>query len=29
MTAGRTGKGGPQLSFDTFNGSIRLHSKAL
>jgi hypothetical protein len=29
MTAGRTGKGGPPLSFDTFNGSIRLHSKAL
>ena len=29
MTAGRTGKGGPQLSFETFNGSIRLHSKAL
>ena len=29
MTAGRTGKGGPGLSFDTFNGSIRLHSKAL
>jgi hypothetical protein len=29
MTAGRAGKGGPQLSFDTFNGSIRLHSKAL
>jgi len=29
MTAGRTGKGGPELSFDTFNGSIRLHSKAL
>ena len=29
MTAGRTGKGGPQLSFDTFNGSIRLHSKTL
>jgi hypothetical protein len=28
-TAGRTGKGGPELSFDTFNGSIRLHSKAL
>jgi hypothetical protein len=29
MTAGRTGKGGPELSFDTFNGSIRLHSRAL
>ena len=29
MTAGRTGKGGPEVSFDTFNGSIRLHSKAL
>ena len=29
MTAGRTGKGGPELSFDTFNGSIRLHSKTL
>jgi hypothetical protein len=29
MTAGRAGKGGPELSFDTFNGSIRLHSKAL
>ena len=29
MTAGRTGKGGPGLSFDTFNGSSRLHSKAL
>ena len=28
-TAGRAGKGGPELSFDTFNGSIRLHSKAL
>jgi hypothetical protein len=29
MTAGRAGKGGPQLSLDTFNGSIRLHSRAL
>jgi DUF4097 and DUF4098 domain-containing protein YvlB len=29
MTAGRTGKGGPELSFGTFNGSICLHSKAL
>ncbi len=27
--AGRTGKGGPQLDFETLNGSIRLHSKAL
>ncbi len=27
--AGRTGNGGPELKFDTLNGSIRLHSKAL
>ena len=26
---GRTGKGGPELSFETLNGSIRLHSKTL
>ena len=26
---GRTGKGGPELSFETLNGSIRLHTKAL
>jgi hypothetical protein len=26
--AGRAGKGGPQLSFETLNGSIRLHSKS-
>jgi hypothetical protein len=25
--SGRTGTGGPELSFETFNGSIRLHSK--
>ena len=25
----RTGNGGPELKFDTLNGSIRLHSKAL
>jgi DUF4097 and DUF4098 domain-containing protein YvlB len=25
--SGRTGKGGPELSFETLNGSIRLHSK--
>jgi len=25
----RAGKGGPEMSFDTFNGQIRLHSKAL
>jgi hypothetical protein len=24
---GRTGSGGPELSFETLNGSIRLHSK--
>jgi hypothetical protein len=23
------GKGGPELSFDTLNGNIRLHSKAI
>jgi hypothetical protein len=27
--AGRAGKGGPQFSFETLNGSIRLHSKNL
>jgi len=27
--SGRAGKGGPELSFETLNGSIRLHSKAL
>jgi hypothetical protein len=27
--AARAGSGGPQLKFDTLNGSIRLHSKAL
>jgi len=27
--AGRAGKGGPELDFETLNGSIRLHSKAL
>lgn len=27
--AGRVGSGGPELSFDTLNGSILLHSKAL
>jgi hypothetical protein len=26
--AGRAGKGGPELSFETLNGSIRLHSKS-
>ena len=26
---GRTGKGGPQLKFNSLNGAIRLHSKAL
>ena len=25
--AGRAGKGGPELSFDTLNGDIRLHAK--
>lgn len=29
MVMGRAGKGGPELSFETLNGSIRLHSKAL
>ena len=29
MAAGRAGKGGPELSFETLNGSIRLHSKTL
>ena len=28
-TAGRAGKGGPELSFDTLNGSIRLHSRTI
>jgi len=27
--SGRAGKGGPELSFETLNGSIRLHSKNL
>ena len=27
--AARAGKGGPELSFETLNGSIRLHTKAL
>jgi hypothetical protein len=27
MMSGRTGKGGPELSFETLNGSIRLHTK--
>ena len=27
--AGRAGKGGPELTFDTLNGSIRLHSKTI
>jgi hypothetical protein len=27
--AGRAGKGGPELSFDTLNGSIRLHSRTI
>ena len=26
---GRAGKGGPELSFDTLNGSIRLHSRTI
>jgi hypothetical protein len=25
--SGRTGSGGPELSFQTLNGTIRLHSK--
>jgi hypothetical protein len=29
MIGGRTGKGGPELSFETLNGSIRLHTKNL
>jgi hypothetical protein len=29
QTTGRVGKGGPELSFDTLNGSIRLHSKTI
>ena len=29
QTAGRVGKGGPELSFDTLNGSIRLHSRTI
>jgi hypothetical protein len=29
QTTGRVGKGGPELSFDTLNGNIRLHSKAI
>jgi len=27
MTQGRAGQGGPELSFDAFNGNIRLHTK--
>ncbi|MEO8594973.1 MAG: hypothetical protein ABI759_16760 [Candidatus Solibacter sp.] len=27
--AGRAGKGGPELSFDTLNGNIRLHTKTI
>ncbi len=27
--SGRAGKGGPELSFDTLNGSIRLHSRTI
>jgi hypothetical protein len=27
--AGRAGKGGPELSFDTLNGNIRLHSRTI
>ena len=27
QSSGRTGHGGPQLSFDTLNGGIRLHQK--
>jgi len=27
--AGRAGKGGPELTFDTLNGTIRLHSKTM
>jgi hypothetical protein len=29
LAAGRAGKGGPELDFETLNGSIRLHSKAI
>jgi hypothetical protein len=29
QTSGRAGKGGPELSFDTLNGNIRLHSKTI
>jgi hypothetical protein len=29
QTTGRAGKGGPELSFDTLNGSIRLHSRTI
>jgi len=29
MVAGRAGKGGPELSFDTLNGNIRLHSRTI
>ena len=29
MASGRVGKGGPELSFDTLNGSIRLHSRTI
>jgi hypothetical protein len=29
QTTGRAGKGGPELSFDTLNGNIRLHSKTI
>jgi hypothetical protein len=29
MAAGRVGKGGPELSFDTLNGNIRLHSRTI
>ena len=29
QTTGRAGKGGPELSFDTLNGNIRLHSRAI
>jgi len=29
VMSGRTGQGGPELSFDTLNGSIRLHSRII
>jgi hypothetical protein len=29
VMSGRTGKGGPELSFDTLNGNIRLHSRTI